>query len=256
MAAVIGIIGGLIVILSATINVVRWAEEQLDWRDQEYKTLTSLKAGFDVRYFEDQLGRPIFTRHSKDGFVEYTFRGHDYWAQAIAHQGAVVVYAVTSCSEDFQPAFVIPGAPSQTITLRQTKLGDIQDRGSAYEYILGANIYHFFDGTYGALPGHYKSYAWGASTTCGEASFVQGFHPLMLDRSDFQGDIADMPAPLRKFRAGELVNTFVETAPFASLWEPREGSFHMNLGEFHEFTLGPSPLLWRSVSPEAFPDQP
>jgi hypothetical protein len=255
-AAVVGIVGGLIVIFSAAINVVRWAESHLDWRAREYATLTSLKAGFDVRYFEDQLGHPVFTRRTGHGFAEYTFRGRDYWAQAIAHRGAVETYSVTSCDPDFRPTFDIPSEPrSFEVTLRSTKLGDTAVPDLSYEYDQGANVYYFFDGFYGSLPGHYKNYLWGAITTCGGPGVVEGFSPTLRRRPLLRGSVADMPRSLRAWRSTVTINTFVETSPSVSLQSPRP-PYALVLGRYHHFYLGTSPVLWRSVSSEPFPELP
>ena len=250
----VGIVGGLIVILSSTITVVGWAGDQLRWREREYSKLTSLKAGFDVRYFEDKLGRPVFVRRSPGGHVEYTYRGHDYWAQAIARGGAVELYSVTSCDPGFQPTFDIPSGSSHvSLTLKKTSLAEVGfDDYGTYEYLLGANTYHFYDGIYGALPGHYKSYVWGVSSTCGNLDVFSAFDTDRLDRD--RGSIADLPSSMASFRSEATINTFVETAPFVTLLESTR--LELDLGTFHQFQLGPSTVLWRSVSPEPFPDEP
>lgn len=243
-------------IFSSSITVVRWAGDQVYWRDREYSTLTSLKAGFDVRYFEEKLGQPVFSQRSKGGWLEYTFRGDDFWAQTIAHRGEVELYAVTSCSPDFQPTFGIASEPeSLAVTLKKTKLGETSNDYGVYNFQVGANVYLLFEGMYGALPGHYKSYIWGTSSTCEEPdTFAAAKRDPFSPFAKSYGEISEMPRTVREFAQAVRVNTFAETAPDASIFtsDPKSGP-GLEITEFHGFQVGPSTVLWRSVSLESFP---
>lgn len=77
------VLGALLVFASAGIFIVERATATWFWRGGEYDKLTSLRAGFDLRYFEDQLGPP-FTSRVSGGYRESGFKGRDYRVQAIS----------------------------------------------------------------------------------------------------------------------------------------------------------------------------
>lgn len=256
-AAIFGVLGGMIVVFSAILSIVNWADDTLNWRSKEYETLTSLKAGFDIRYFEDQLGHPVFTLRSPDGsYTESTFRGRDYWAQTISHGGAVEVYAVTSCDGGFQPEFEVPeGSGHVSVVLQRSTLASLGSRYRYYDYVIGANTYHFFDGFYGALPGSYKTFAWGASSTCGSTAVFDEAHREALESGDLRGEVSDLSPAVKAFRDEITANTFVETAPDTTVFDS-PGTLDLDLTSYHGFPLSTSTTLWRSVSAEPFPEEP
>jgi hypothetical protein len=49
-----------VVLGGAVLYIVHTVEDEWLWRGAEYDKLTSLRAGFNLTYFEDQLGRPGF----------------------------------------------------------------------------------------------------------------------------------------------------------------------------------------------------
>lgn len=161
------------------------------------------------------------------------------------------LYGVTSCDADFKPTFAVPVTPDSPITLQSSTLASQGDASSSYEYILGANTYHFYESTYGGFEGHYKSYAWGATSTCGNSEMFDPLEPGALSKADTIGVAAWEKPVFEKFRETVVVNTFVETAPFTAMNGEGQAAtvLDMNLSEFRSFPLGPSTTLVRSVSP-------
>lgn len=83
-----------------------------DWRAREYRALSHLHADFTLASFERSLGPPLIQQDSDNRkWTQYVFQGRDYWAQVITRRGSsnVGFYAVTSCSTDFHPKFVLTG---------------------------------------------------------------------------------------------------------------------------------------------------
>ncbi len=106
--ALAAVLGAITVVTGSGIYVFRAVRDQWFWRGEEYDKLRSLRAGYALPYFEDVLGRPIFTRlrlSRRTGFRESTFKGHGYWVQTLSMAGVVKLYAVTSCDKSFHPTF-------------------------------------------------------------------------------------------------------------------------------------------------------
>ena len=243
------VVGAVVVVSGAALYVGRAIQHQWFWRSGEYDTLTRLKAGFDLRYFEDQLGLPVFIKR-RGGWVESTFRGHAYWVQTISHNGAVELYAVTSCSGDFRPTFEISDFPGNPVTLERSTLASVGIESLSYEYLLGANTYHFYETIYGGFEGHYKTYVWGASSTCPNESIFDRFPQANL-HARMIGKVASKEPKLKPFREDAIVNTYIETAPFTSLanrGKMRSVGIRPELFLFHGFTIGPATSLVRSVN--------
>ena len=143
------------------------------WREAEYDKLAGLRAGYSLDRFRQLLGAPLFvapvqgTRN-----VESIFQGRDYWVQVVASaDGTAISYAVTSCSEDFNPRFELPSGVGGTasVTLQRTPLSGVLDEvpGGHSVSISGATadswafiIHNVGNGT------NYKTYAWGLNDSC------------------------------------------------------------------------------------------
>lgn len=70
-------------------DIWSWYQHRFEWRAHEYAKLHALRAGYTIATFEQVLGAPIFTRTSYDRrWAENTFRGRDYWVQAVSQRGA------------------------------------------------------------------------------------------------------------------------------------------------------------------------
>jgi hypothetical protein len=238
----------VIVVTGAALYVGHAVQREWFWRGGEYDRLARLKAGFDLRYFEEQLGRPVFIRHASDGYTESTFRGRDFWVQAIGHHGEVNLYAVTSCNGDFQPTFPIPSEPGSPVKLESSTLASVDIERASYDFILGASNFHFFEGVYGALEGSYKDYLWGVTNTCNGSEAVEALPSYdEISRSNSRGESAEDIPVYKSFRENAKVNTFAELTSGT----PRLSS--SGLFEFHGFVIGPNPVLIRSIDPEFHP---
>lgn len=99
-----------------------WWDAHENWREREYNRLDSLHSDFTLARFEQQLGAPLFARPSRNGrWIEYVFRGRDYWVQGIARKDSdsIAAYGVTSCASDFRPAFALPDGRRVRLHARQ-----------------------------------------------------------------------------------------------------------------------------------------
>jgi hypothetical protein len=232
LAVVITSVAGVVKVVT---NVVHALEPGADWRPAEYRRLTGLKAGYTIAKFYEVLGTPLFSRPAGRGLTESTFRGRAYWVQTISNaEGTVTIYAVTSCSADFNPRFIVPlaGKPLASVTLNRTVSANVlptRDQGSIradYQGPSATRDIYFYDTWYGANPGYYKSFAWGVNDAC------PGWYRGYLARSHkhffpdyglghFHGRVLDGGPSVARFRASVPVDTYAETAPLASVFELR-----------------------------------
>jgi hypothetical protein len=141
-----------------------------DSREAEYAKLAQLRGGLTLEYFRQILGVPLFVTHSRDGaFVQYLFRGRDYWVQAVSDTSAesVLLVAITSCNPDFQPAFQVGG---NDIVLKRSRLADLPAPQTLRYFTSGATANSFYyDQAYYGNPGLYKTYFLGVNDACGPA---------------------------------------------------------------------------------------
>lgn len=258
IATLIAIFTGLLVLASAVVDLGGRILDDLDWRDQEYEKLSSLKAGFDLRFFEDQLGVPVFVRRSEDDnrYIEHMFRGREYWAQTISRNGTVELYAVTSCHSDFKPAFAAPGLSPRTdaenqVTLEETTLAEVHDGGPliTYEYLLGSSFLRSYEAAYAGLASNYKTFVWGATSACHQSDDVPAVPPVQID-APHRGVAPKSHPPLSAYRNELVVNTFAEVAPFSVLQGANPSRVkRVDLSVFHGLPIGPSTFLIRSIEP-------
>lgn len=228
---------------SAVLYVAKSAEDKWLWRGDEYDKLTGLRAGFDLSYFESQLGTPTITR-SFQGYQESAFKGRSYWVQTVSQGEAVLLYAVTSCDKSFHPIFRPIGTDFQ-VELNRSYLPDVAPSSSslAYDYFVGATAPTlFYEGIYSGFSGYYKTFLWGWNSICyeqGEELVVppQGSAP--------RGRTAQLDPRLEEFRRETDINTYAETAP-ATFPESASGDDGLsalspiNLHRMHGFYVGPS----------------
>jgi hypothetical protein len=246
LAAVAGVIGAATVVAGAAIYIGHAVNDRWLWRNDEYAKLQSLKAGFALPYFENALGPPVFSRPAPSGgYKESTFRGHDYWVQALSGRGVVDVYAVTSCDESFRPTFDIPNTQMR-IELRRSSLSDIAHEASVEYFMSGTTGYdYFYESLPGSNPTYYKSFMWGITDPCPDWP-TQRLKYLERDLLRFgngfgtyEGLASEGGPVLRKFREVAVVNTYVETAPNVY--------FLGNAASFGGFHIGPDRLLVRTT---------
>jgi hypothetical protein len=219
------VVSSLVVLVGAGVSVVRWFDETFRWRDAEYSHLAELRAGFTLSEFEHVLGTPLFARPASSHLTESTFRGRDYWVQAISDAGGtVIVYAVTSCDASFTPSFTLPlsGDTRGKITLNRTRpafaLPQRDVKRVRVNYFTGITTdQYYFDEYYGANAGFYKSYAWGVDDACpnwySDQTRLVARHLMPGDHQlSYRGYAEDGGPSIARFRSHVPVNTYAETA--------------------------------------------
>jgi len=251
------LIGAITVVASAAIYVARTYHQKVLWRNDVYAKLTSLKAGFDLAYFKEVLGPPVFSRSRKTGFTESTFQGHGFWVQALSNRKIVKLYAITACEDAFQPTFTIPGL-GYKVTLNKSSFADVlrldnERSGNAiFDYrFSGALISsYFYEAVAGGDPAYDKDYFWGISDACPD----WGKGPterLAVQLAGFpgcRGRTTKRDPLLQKFRRVATVNTYAETAPGRSvlpLWAHPNRT--RGFGHLYGFTLGVDRFLVRTT---------
>ena len=231
--------GAVVVIAGAVLYVGRAVKDKWFWRADEYSKLTSLHSGYNLRYFEAQLGPPLASRREA-GYRDSAFRGRDFWVQTISQQGVVDVYAVTSCSHDFHPTFTPPGF-HVGIELNRESLSDVTDRLRSkvgYDYAFGVHDLLLYEGVYGGFEGFYNTAAWGFNSLCATA-----YHEINLPNElrETNGFIDEFGPAVRRFRDTVPVNTYIEisNAPKSFGISYRR----VNLDFFDRMLVGPDPVL-------------
>ena len=235
-------------------SAVHWWQFEHHWREREYEQLTALRAGYTITKFEEALGAPVFRRLSDDErWEETTFRGRDYWVQAVARSGTGTTsyFAVTSCSLNFNPTFVLPDGSTITLNelrLSQVRLSDVFGRPYADYFAPAATANaRFLDFAYGGNPANYKSFAWGYNDAClNLPGWTKGlnddvFQAFGLDGT-FQGLVPNGNAALENFRGTLFVNTYAESSPGDDFATGPRG-----------FQVGVDRILIRTVTPEYQP---
>src|SRR5215207_389144 len=246
LTGVAGLIVAITVVAGAAIYVGGAVNDKWFWQDDEYEKLHSLRAGFTLDYFESVLGPPVFSRPASQGpYRESTFRGREYWVQAISKDGVVELYATTSCDDDFHPSFRIPNSGNR-ITLRRTHLADAYADPRVQYFTSGATAppYYYEIGPQGN-PTFYKSFIWGIDGACWPQGPAFALHGLLdfgkAESGVYNGYAKNGGQAVRRFREAAIVNTFVETAPGVFLFGPH------SLASFHGFQIGPDEILIRTA---------
>ena len=242
-------IGAVLVFVSAAIFVVERATATWFWRSAEYDKISSLRAGFDLRYFEDRLGLPFASRTS-GGYVENGFKGRNYWVQTISRHGTVELYAVTTCDKSFHPTFTIAGSGIE-VELNRDHLADVLPKAQiAYDYSIGASAPSLlYEAIYGGTSGFYKTSLWGLSSLC---EFQKGLDIPDLTQSH-SGFTSELGREGETFREEAVINTFAETAPAVGKAQPSNFGIEppespaeasvINLYHFGDFYIGPDRVL-------------
>lgn len=238
-----GLLAAGLLILNSGIDVYRYTNGHLDWRDREYMRLQQLRAGFSREQFRAELGTPVFDRRGKSGrFREETYQRREHWVQTISNRGGTVeLYAVTSCSSEFRPKFQIDDR--SVVELQQSSGASVEATG--YDYFpSGATANsRFHDVRYGANPGNYKTYVWGLNDVCPDwfAQFDQFYKQKLLSGTDRPFKLNDfsmtpdidsvgetrIPDWVTRFDKAMTVNTYAETSPHFSLWQLRGSRFQV-----------------------------
>jgi hypothetical protein len=238
------IVAALVVLADATINVVRFVDHQVLWRDEEYEKLERLKAGFSFEVFDETLGAPVFVR-DRGQVRERTYKGRDYWVQTVSgSDGVVTLYSVTSCDEDFKPEFSIAGGSENGTSDSKIQLHE-SEAGSVIADSTHTRLNFFYSGATAnsrflttwssGNPSNYKAYAWGYTDPC-EGDRLPPRVEALGDDGLFYGSVDEAPRSVRDFGNRVSVNTFAETAPLKSL-SAAEGPFQ----------IGPDRILVRTT---------
>lgn len=227
-----------------------WYDDRFEWRDDEYSKLQQLHSDLTLERFEEVLGAPWFRVASEDRrWMEHTFKGRDYWVQAVTRRGSgtVSLYAVTSCSESFRPTFHL--ADGTRITLNGSTLASVQpklafDLRTDYFFPAATANMRFLEEAYGGNPGNYKGFVWGYNDACGDPPHLtqdevdavfDGETPQPGGLYGLRRSVTELAVPLRSLRKRVVVNTFAE-------WGPTE-YFRMGV----PFQVGIDRILIRTV---------
>ena len=225
-------------------------EDTFRWRQQEYTKISSLRSGISIAKVEEVLGSPLFVRTSQDGsLVEKTFRGHDYWVQAVhGVDGAVRLFAVTACDEDFRPQF---DTPLGRIVLNESTFDGVRGAPTIIRYFVSgatANSY-FFDEHWGGNPGLYKTYFLGINDACpAVANYVLNliaggvFPPDALNYPDGIAYSDKLPQ-VDQFRSKSVINTYAEMGPYPFPYPSGDDAV------LRAFQIGADRILTRTVDP-------
>jgi hypothetical protein len=218
------LIGALLVVTDTVPRVDAFVR----WRNVQYETLRGIHAGYDVAYVEDLLGVPTLTRGLGVGLEESVYVRREHFVQVITDDaGRVILYAVTSCDEEFQPTF--DGEEGMSIQLQNRALAEVavfnEDTStfSADELQLNAAALNdrdlnYMPGLSGSTPEHYIE-SWGpGSVASRDRGYFVGLNPLCLGSAGvdyfepYVGGIAKAPRQVKALRERFAANTYAETA--------------------------------------------
>jgi hypothetical protein len=235
------LISTLFTIATAVTEARNYYNETYRWRDREYKRLSSLHGGLNIEKFHEILGTPVFITTAHDGVPlnEATYKGRDYWVQAIFNSnGMVLMFSVTAC-EDFNPTFV---NQIGKVTLGRSRMAFSDNIPGAIHYNIPgatANAY-LIDEYYLGNPGNYKTYYFGLTDACGrlvgesyltspmfQDGYFLGWENRTYPRTDYR---------ILEFRQTSIVNTYGETAPFVD-----------TKAFLASFQIGPNRILTRTL---------
>jgi len=218
------LLSSLVTISSAVGDLRTWYESRFEWKDAEYAKLASLHAGYSFATFKDKLGAPLFVApvpHTQ--FTENSFKGRGYWVDVVVDKaGTALSYAVTSCQEDFRPAFSFADGDSTAhVTLNRSTMTRVADGAELKVFMSGATANSYaFNLVPGSNPTNYKYYAWGLNDSCKwkstEGEDVSDAWLSWQDRhlsNDPYVEPDGLDASVRALMRKSIVNTYMETAP-------------------------------------------
>jgi hypothetical protein len=228
--AILFLVSSLITAVSvltlATLNVYDRYRRHFEWRAIEYRKLASLRAGFQISKFQQVLGPPVFVDRIGKRTTN-TFRGRDYWVQAMTRgEGKVIEYAVTSCDKRFRPTFSLYPSSSVRVTLQRSTLAEVREALTKevgindlviVRYVNGAHTAPFYDTFDGANPFGYKTFAWGFDDSCPPAPDAALRSLYGANLSEFNNYLSRGPTVLKRAETSVVVNTYAETAPTIEL---------------------------------------
>ena len=219
------LIGALLVVIDTLPRV----DAFIRWRNVEYETLSSIHAGYDVALVEQRLGVPTQTQGLGGGMEELIYVRRDHFVQLVTDEaGRVLLYAVTSCDEEFQPTF--DGPEGISIRLQDRALAQVavfNKESSTYDAkaleIKDADLnrrgLNYMPGVTGSTPEHYIE-SWGVGSVASrDRGYFVGINALCMDPSKLKyfepyvGGAAKAPREAQELRKRYAANTYAETAP-------------------------------------------
>jgi hypothetical protein len=235
------LIGAVLVVVDAYPR----ARDQVFWRDVDYAKLRSIHAGYDVAFVKDTLGTATQTQAlGETGFTKRIYVLRDAYAQVVSDQAdRVVLYSVSSCDPEFQPAFDT-GGPEE-VQLQTQRLADtplVEASGSVDDAMeTGSRVLDYMPANTGSTPEHYLEWSGPSSTASGLRSYFVGVNPLCVeeavrtgsDNEYYRGPLDEAPPGLLGVRERYAANTFAETTypltpaldDLGSLLLPPRGAF-------------------------------
>ena len=246
----------VITIISSISSAGDWYTRTFQWRENEYRKLAGLQAGFSTEKFKSTLGDPLYhVKVSVTGskLIESIFPGRGYWVDILSDDSDVVLaYSVTSCNREFQPTFRPTMNPSSPITLNKTTFADIPVNGDAdtMAFLSGATANSYvYQVIYQGNPSNYRTHAWGLNDACQWFSVKEskglGASWFAWNASKEGRKFASNKSvgpELRKLLAISAVNTYMETAPNAVDISTDE----LGIKKFYPQQLGVDRIIVRS----------
>lgn len=197
------------------------------WRSAEYEKVTRIHAGFELGYVSQTLGAPQMIESAAVGtkrFRQLLYLRREHVVQVVVDDtDRVVLYAVMSCSPEFQPEF---SAGSQKIRLQDRALASVAepavtDLGSdaSDPPRLNDRVLSYSDARSGTVstPEYYlenwggsnadlqRSYFVGVNAECLQPEALEGYGDLT-----YAGASDRAPADVRSFRSEVSANVYAE----------------------------------------------
>jgi hypothetical protein len=230
LASLITAIGSCI---TAVLGIRDWQRSNQDWRPAEYRKLTQLRAGQTFEKFKEALGAPSFRTRSPKGIISNVFHPRkEYWVDArVDESNTVLAYAVTSCSDRFNPYFRFRiGGNWARVTLNEGSFFNVLAAAKAsindarlQVLTRTATAPEYAFAIYGSgNPTSYRTYGWGLNDAC--TPWMPKQVDERLDRwgswhKRHNGDTwgSKLQAADYRLLKSTSPNTYVETAPFTGI---------------------------------------
>jgi hypothetical protein len=213
-------------------NLVQGTSGALQWREDEYRRLRAIHAGYDLSFVQNQLGAPAQVNEVGDtDFTERIFVRRDHFVQVVSSSsGRVVLYSVVSCDEDFRPTF--DAEPSTEVQLQDMPLSTVpvlDPEVAAEREAATVGGTHLFDDDFRRLqyqapstvstPENYVEWTGPSSNSTQLRAYFVGVNPLCVGSSQhgalphqsYVGDVAGAPHEVRQFRQNFAANMYAET---------------------------------------------
>jgi hypothetical protein len=224
-------LGAIVGALAGIWNLVVWTHGKYEsWQEHrpstEYRRLNELRPNVQFDTFSEILDAKPQIRKQVGNRIAYTFvRSREYVYVVTDAGNTVLLFAITSRTDDFNPTFTSPWGE---ITLGKTSIADaMPSPDDAFPAIsihgfAGMSRYAYFETIRGAHVDNYLSYIVGVddagsmsdSTRLSMGPFGNTFAKLKLESRWASKNGAFFKQPeIEQFRKQTPVNTFAVTAP-------------------------------------------